>query len=363
MLQWIDPDTGKRKSRSAETNDPEKAEEKRGDLESDLNNGRYQEASKLDWERFRELFEAEFLPNVRPSSRLVYQQVFDRFERLCHPKNLRSVNERTVSAFAAAMRGQKAYGTGTYAPNTVKNSLRLLRRALRWAVQQKMLSALPDFPAVKVPKKKPQPIPTESFERMLDKAPDTNMSTFLLCGWLAGLRLAEAVALEWEPTDSAPYLDLGRNRIILPAEFAKAVADQWIPLAPQLRQALEALPREGPRVFRFVNRRGVPILTASVSLRVIKLAKRAGVRLTMHSLRKGFGCRYAGKVPAQVLQKLMRHADIKTTMDYYANIDAAVEEAILGGECNSTRNSGPAAGESRTVAADGNPSVETGSDR
>ena len=58
----------------------------------------------------------------------------------------------------------------------------------------------------------------------------------------------------------------------------------------------------------------------------------------MHSLRKGFGCYYAGKVSAQVLQKLMRHGDIKTTMAYYANVDAAAEEAILGPQRNDSRN-------------------------
>jgi hypothetical protein len=35
----------------------------------------------------------------------------------------------------------------------------------------------------------------------------------------------------------------------------------------------------------------------------------------------------------------MRHASIKTTMDSYANIDEAVEEAILGPERNRKRNS------------------------
>ena len=85
-------------------------------------------------------------------------------------------------------------------------------------------------------------------------------------------------------------------------------------------------------MFRFVSRRsGRPLAAGGVSHRVVALAKRAGVRSTMHTLRKGFGCRYAGKVPAQVLQKLMRHRNIKTTMDYYANVDAAVEEAVLGG--------------------------------
>jgi hypothetical protein len=61
----------------------------------------------------------------------------------------------------------------------------------------------------------------------------------------------------------------------------------------------------------------------------------------MHSLRKGFGCRYAGKVSAHVLQRLMRHASIKTTLDYYVNIDAAVEEAVKGPQCDSPRNTSP----------------------
>jgi hypothetical protein len=40
-----------------------------------------------------------------------------------------------------------------------------------------------------------------------------------------------------------------------------------------------------------------------------------------------------------VLQRLMRHSNIKTTMDYYANVDQAVEEAILGPQRNNSRNS------------------------
>jgi integrase len=63
----------------------------------------------------------------------------------------------------------------------------------------------------------------------------------------------------------------------------------------------------------------------------------------MHSLRKGFGCRYAGKVPAQVLQRLMRHADIKTTLEYYANVDEAVEAAVFGSRV-SGRVTHPSAG-------------------
>src|SRR5262249_10468557 len=151
-----------------------------------------------------------------------------------------------------------------------------------WAKEQKLIPAVPKFPAVKVPRKKPQPVAAEAFERLLAKAPDPHMRAFLLCGWLAGLRLNEALALEWEHADAAPWLDLARDRIWLPAGFVKAVEDQWLPLDAQLREALEALPRQGRKVFRFTNpRTGAPTGDDAVGQRVTGLARAAGVRMTM----------------------------------------------------------------------------------
>jgi integrase len=200
-------------------------------------------------------------------------------------------------------------------------------------VEQGFLDRCPKFPTIKVPEKKPRPVAPEAFERLYARAPDDQMRAYLLCGWLAGLRLTEAYLLEWEPTNEAPYLDLDRNHIVIPADIAKGVRDQWVPLAPELRAALLALPRLGRRVFRFTDKRGRVIGVVAVSSRVVRLARKAGVRLTMHTLRKGFGCYHAGRVPAQVLQKLMRHKNIRITMDYYANVDAAVEEAVKSVRC------------------------------
>jgi integrase len=341
MLQWIDPDTGKRKSKSAETADEGEAEQARADLEYELNHGKYQEASRMSWERFRELFEAEYVAGCKPKTRRRFQTTLDLFEELCHPTKLRALTERAVSGFVAAMRQKKTWGRSGMMASTIKVNLQFLRTALAWAVEQKLLPACPKFPSIKVPKKRPQPIPAESFERLVAKAPDDNMRAFLLTGWLAGLRLAEALCMEWEPAEKAPYLDLARDRIILPAEFVKSVEDQWLPLDPLLRRVLEGLPRQGRKVFRFVRKDGTALKENSVSSRVVRLAKKAGVRLTMHSLRKGFGCRYAGKVSAHVLQRLMRHSNISTTMGYYANIDDAVEEAVLGPRRNTSRNTAP----------------------
>jgi integrase len=338
-LQWIDPATHRRRNKSSGTADPEEAKRLAADLEYELAHGRYQETSRLTWQRFRELFEEERLAGLRPDTLRNYRVTMDLFEKLCKPTSLRAINERTISAFAAGLRKRAGKAGGSAEPGTVKMRLQFLRSVLHWALHQKLISECPRFPTVKLPKKKPQPVPTELFERLLEKAPDASMRTYLLCGWLAGLRLNEALALEWKHTDKVPWVDFERQRIWLPAEFVKAFEDQWVPLDPSLRDALEQLPRHGRKLFRFVGVRGEPLTNSGVSKRIAALADEAGVRLTMKSLRRGFGCRYAGKVSAQVLQRLMRHSDIRVTTDFYVNVDDAVEAAVLGTERTTLRTS------------------------
>jgi integrase len=267
--------------------------------------------------------------------------VLDNFEAISRPKTVRSIDERMLWQFPTGMRKKRGRGGETVAPYTIKVQLAYLRIALKWAVDNKMLGQVPVLPEVKVPKKLPKPVSQESFDRLLAQAgDDTQMRAYLLCGWLGGMRLGEAIELEREPSDGFPWVDWGRNRIWFPAEFVKGTADQWVPLDPQLRAALEALPVNGAKFFRFNRKDGKPISFTTVSWRIAKLARQAGVKLTMKTLRKGFGCYYAGEVPAQVLQKLMRHANISTTMDFYANVDEAVEDAVVNRSArNTSRNS------------------------
>jgi integrase len=204
VLQWHDPETGQRKSKTAGTCNPLEAEKRRADLEYELNHGLHAEPSRVSWERFRELFEAEYVAGLRPNTRRNHRNTLDLFEELCRPKRLQGVTERTVSAFVAAMRTRPTRGREGMAPSSMAVRLEFLRTALSWAVGQRLLPAVPRFPAVKVPKKDPQPVALESFERLLAKAPDANMRAYLLCGWLAGLRLEEAYLLEWEASESAP---------------------------------------------------------------------------------------------------------------------------------------------------------------
>ena len=107
VLQWHDPVTGKRKSKTAGTCNPLTAEQRRADLEYELNNGLHHEPSKLDWDKFRAMFEAEHLSGLRAKTRLKYETVFTVFEEVIGPDKLRAVTERTVSLFVQGMRERK----------------------------------------------------------------------------------------------------------------------------------------------------------------------------------------------------------------------------------------------------------------
>src|SRR5262249_47042822 len=143
VLQWFDPNTGRRKSKSAGTADEDAAETARADLEYELNHGKYQEASRMTWERFRELFEKEYLPNLRPNTRRTLGDAMNHLERICRPARLSSINERVLSAFAAGLRMLPGRGNKTMTPASVKSHLVFLRAVLRWAVDQGLLPKCP----------------------------------------------------------------------------------------------------------------------------------------------------------------------------------------------------------------------------
>jgi integrase len=317
VLQWLDPDTGRRKSKSAGTDDEGEAEKARADLEYELNHGLLREPSKMPWETFRELYEEEQLAGRRQATRKKWGYVADSFEEVMVPRTLGQITERTISRYTVQLpeKGMK--------PATIQGHLAYLRAALRWAADQKFVPAAPKVVMPKVPRKvNIRKITAEEFERLVGVAPDDQWAAFLCTAWYTGMRRNEMLDLVWEE-DERPWIDFAAGRIRIPAAYNKSDADQWLPLHPQLADILGPRHKERGRLFV------LSVSPREVSRKFSRLAKKAGLRITLHDLRRSFGSRYAGVVPAPVLQRLMRHADIKTTLAYYTDVDDVLDEAIL----------------------------------
>lgn len=190
---------------------------------------------------------------------------------------------------------------------------------MRWAVALGMAEKLPAFPKIKVPKKRVRTyLEAARLPELLARCPAPEWRLFCQVAWHTGMRCGELFLLRWDE-GGGPWLDLAAERVRFPAEFTKGRADDWLPLHPALLPHLRAAQKERGRVFDLAPD------ARALSARFCALAR--GVCKT-HDLRRGFGTRYAPLVPAHILQRLMRHAKIETTLEYYADLDPALEAAI-----------------------------------
>ncbi len=338
MMTYKDPTTGRKVAKSSGTTDRREAERAAAVWQDELNSGRYQAPSRLTWAEFRQRYETEKLTAMPESTQMAYRVAFDHLERMVNPDRLCKLTANVISRFLITLHGEGL------ADATVAKIARHVKAALRWGERQGMLAKAP---LVEMPKRqkgaklmKGRAIIGEEFDRMVAavakvRPGDAPAWERLLTGlWLSGLRLGEAVALSWD--EEAPfYADLtGKHpRFRILGKAQKSGRDEVLPMTPDLAQFLQTTPqaeRSGP-VFKLTNRTtGKPFTSTEVCRIVSIIGQKARVVVdkatdkfaSAHDLRRSFGTRWAKRVMPAVLKRLMRHADISTTMGYYVDMDA-----------------------------------------
>ena len=332
-----DPVTGKQVTRSTGTRRRREAEKIAAQWEADLQHGRYKPPSKVTWAEFRQRFEIDKLDHMSASYAATMATTFTHLEAMGVVKLVDAANSLS-GRFEQHLRRRKVK------PSTIRSYLKHLRAAIGWARDECMLT---DVPRVKLPKArttskqmKGRPVTAEEFERILLKCREVRAEAiedwqdYLMGLWFSGLRLSESVRLSWD--DDAPFsVDLsGRHpRFRIWGEAQKSGRDELLPMTPDCAEWLMTrtrnIDRVGP-VFPLRGRRGKRLTANPVGCVVADIGRAANVVVdkaehkfaTCHDLRRSFGTRWATRVKPAVLQKLMRHVDIETTMKFYVAIEA-----------------------------------------
>ncbi len=173
-------------------------------------------------------------------------------------------------------------------------------------------------------------VATEDVEQLLTAATDQRYRLLVLLASEAGLRAGEIRGLMWSDLKEGQLtvrraLDKLTNEAIAP----KHNKTRTVPLSPRIVSVLAELPRRG--LWMVAEQDGSPVTYDRISETVNALYVRAGVPRPpkpIHCLWHTFGTVMARKVPLPVLQKLMGHSDIQTTLRYVDVNEDDKREAI-----------------------------------
>jgi integrase len=397
QAQWRDPVTGRKKTQSTGETKKRDAERVAGKILQQVIDGTFHHRRRMTWATFRERFEAEVIPSVAIKTQWKKIGTLNHVETLLKPATIASIDAAEISRFAALLRKVGL------AEGTVKGHLSNVKSMLRWARRQKLIREVPEIEMpTRCNKAGGRPVTAEEFDRLLEAVPKVTSRVLthrlgeleaiaaklatvaepdpetvarlaecrakiaayretmprvaetwkhLLRGlWASGLRLGEALNLQW--TDGKLAVDFSGRRPMLRIKAAgqKSGKDETLPVAPEFAAFLAETPEDRREGFVFhplpqtgENRRLDRVDTVSTMIQRIGKAARIKVAektaggktrtkfASAHDLRRSFGDRWSRLVPMPILQTLMRHADIKTTLAFYVDRTAETAADVLWG--------------------------------
>ena len=202
-------------------------------------------------------------------------------------------------------------------PKTINNHLIVLRCMLGKAEDWKLIAKAPKIKWLKVPESDFDFLDFGESENFL-AAGEAEWLAMIAAGMKAGLRQGEMLALRWRDVDfTAGKINVRQNAVRGKKGTPKGHESRSIPMSPVLASILrDHRHQRGELVF--CNQEG-RMLTKNMCRRPLyDNCKRAGLRqIGWHALRHTFASHLVMRgVPIKVVQELMGHKDIKTTMRY-----------------------------------------------
>lgn len=329
VFRWVDADGTPRQEQSKWPNKASlrgKAERDAKQKEDELNAAAESQAD-LAWQAFEQRYTQEYLPSLAEKSRKAWRTAKGHVDEIIKPAFLSDIDANALSMFAAALRKKSKRKKGGCSEATIKTYLATVLAALGWAVDMGLLDSVPK---VRMPKRakgskrmRSRPVTGEEFDRLKDNLPAKykEMAKGLFDG---GLRLSEGLELSWDRV-ARFSVDLSGKRPMfrITSEGQKNASDQVLPIAPEFAAWLQAVPTRKRRGLVFgivdaVDKASKTFAAAGSGIVVSADGKTA----TAHDMRRSFGTRWAKRVQPAVLQQLMRHKNIETTMAYYVDLRA-----------------------------------------
>ncbi len=161
-------------------------------------------------------------------------------------------------------------------------------------------------------KRLPQILALEEVELLILRTKNQKHKTILMTIYALGLRRSELLNLK--------ISDIDGNRMLVHIKQAKGKKDRVVPFSHKLLKQLREYYRGyRPKIYLFNGPKGEPYSTSSLRSVFASACKRANITkyVTLHSLRHSYATHLMDSgVDVRIIQQLLGHANIKTTMRY-----------------------------------------------
>jgi integrase len=202
-------------------------------------------------------------------------------------------------------------------PKSVHNLLVHLSDMLGVAKKRGLIAMMPEIDWIKVPPSEFDFLDFDEADRLIAAA-EGEWRTMILVAMRTGMRMGELLGLRWVDVDlSAGRINVRQNYVKGHVGSPKSGKSREIPLGDAVIEALDAHRHErGPLVF--CGAEGNTLTAGLLAWPLQRALKRAGLRaIGWHVLRHSFASHLAMRgVPLRVVQELLGHASIATTMIY-----------------------------------------------
>ncbi len=202
-------------------------------------------------------------------------------------------------------------------PRTIHNLLVHVSGMLGVAKKRGLIATLPEIDWIKIPPAEFDFLDFDEADRLVAAA-DGEWRTMILVALRTGMRMGELLGLRWVDVDlSAGRIHVRQNYVMGHLGLPKSGKSREIPLGDDVIEALGAHRHErGPLVF--CDAAGNHLTAGLLGWPLKRALKRAGLRkIGWHKLRHTFASHLAMRgVPLKVIQELLGHASIVTTMIY-----------------------------------------------
>jgi integrase len=280
-----------------------------------------------------------FLPHVKdcgdyqPSTAAGYGHQYNlvkRQESFCKMP-LYKVSTADVHDVLQSIASEKARGQ-----RSLKNVRNFLSGAFKYAVNKRLIATNP-VPGVITPRgnrpKKTHAYTLDEIYAILDALKEEPANTLFLTACLSGLSQSELVALKWDDIVDG---EINVKRGVWHGQVSKTkteAREAGLPLLPIVHDALEAhRTRNGYHDWVFHGETGNPLRMDNFNARAIRpVLKAAGITWHgWHACRRGIASnlRDLGADP-KIAQAILRHANVRTTMDFYVKVRPEVKIAAM----------------------------------